>query len=105
MRAASAKAKPAPARAIVPVRRKLKKPFPRLEFRRWKGKMVASIKPVLVAANANTDHTYRHYQRWASKVPQGFADQAPRQGSKKGGKPEYVATEAVLHRNYEHGGS
>ncbi len=103
---ATAKAKPAPARAIVPpVRRKLKKPFPRLQFRLWRGRMVAPIKPVLQAASADTDHLDRHYQRWASSVSSGFAGQAPRQGQKKGGKPEYVATEAVLRWIYEHEGS
>jgi hypothetical protein len=65
--------------------------------------MVAPIKPVLQAAKAaKTDHIGRRCQRWASNVPNGCADQAPRRGEKKGGKPEHVATEPVLRWIYEH---
>ena len=67
--------------------------------------MVAPIKPVLKAAKADTDHIDRRYQRWASSVPNGFADRAPRNASKKGGKAEYVATETVLRWIYEHEGA
>jgi len=96
-RAAGAAAAAAP---VLPRRRKA--PFPHLRLRQWKGRMVAPIKPVLVAAIADTDHIERRYQRWATRVPNGFADRAPRRGCKKGGKPEFVATEAVLRWIYDH---
>ena len=51
------------------------------------------------------DHIDRRYQRWASSVPNGFADRAPRNASKNGGKAEYVATETVLRWIYEHEGA
>ena len=105
MSSAKAKARSAPARVVAPVRRKQKDPFPRLQFRRWKGRNVAPIKPVLKAAKADTDHIGKRYQRWASSVPNGFADRTPRNASKKGGKAEYVATETVLRWIYEHEGA
>jgi len=101
--AAKAKARPAPVVVRAPPPPKVKNPYPALQFRRWKGRMVAPIKPVLKAAKAtDTGHMARRCQRWASSVPNGFADQAPRRGAKPGGKPEYVATDAVLKWIYDH---
>ena len=100
--AAKAKPRPGPVRVNASVRRRNKDPFPSLQFRQWKGRLVAPIKPVLLAAKADTDHLDRRCTRWAANVTNGFADKAPRRGRKKGGKPEYVATEAVLRWIYEH---
>ena len=77
VQAAKAKARPAPVRVSSPVRRR-KDPYPQLQFRQWKGRTVAPIKAVLKAAKADTDHIERRYQRWASNVPNGFADRTPR---------------------------
>jgi hypothetical protein len=86
-----------------PVRaRHVKKPFPRLSLRRWKGRLVAPLAPVVEAATRKTAfHLERKFKDWASRVPNGFADQAPRQGCKRGGKQEYVATEPVLQWVYD----
>ena len=80
---------------------KAKDPFPALQFRRWQGRLVAAIKPVLLAAKLDTDHQDRECKDWASRAPNGFAGKAPRQGPKKEGKPEYVATAAVLQWIYD----
>ena len=61
---------------------------------------MGSVEPVLAAALKDTDHIERHYLKWARAVQDGFADQAPRQGSKPGGKDEYVATMNVLEYIY-----
>ena len=92
---------PAPKMPPPPPPRKVKKPFPKLKMRPWKGRMVGPVKPVLEAALKDHDHIDRKYLRWARSVPDGFADKAPREGGKPGGKPEYVATNAVLQYIYD----
>ena len=94
---AAAKATPRPTPA-----RHVKKPFPQLKYRRWKGRLVAPLAPVVEAATLKPAfHLDRRIEGWASRVPNGFADQAPRDSSKKGGIPEYVATAPVLEWVYD----
>lgn len=105
---AAPKAKAAAPRPVVEVIKKVKKPFPKLKYRweqkggRGKKYLVAPVVPVRFAAIADTGHIGRHSDSWVRRCGdhEGACFQAPRSGDKKGGKPEWVATESVLKHIY-----
>ena len=91
-----------PARAARPTRAApaARPPFPAVAYRRVGGRLVGPVAAVFAARERPTNNIGRDVQTFKRRHPEadGALFQAPRKATKKGGKPEWVATEPVLRK-------